>query len=114
MVSEPSSKAASSASVLPGANDRPAGAAGGRGAHHADRVQLVHHLGLGHQQRNGAKRFTAEVEIKAGADDPQPLVGQAGGDVGHGPVEELHFINGDDIGLSRQEVPDFGGIVDGV
>ena len=66
--------------------DKPLGAAGLFATDDADGVQLFHHLGLGHQQGDGAKRLTAKIEVQPGTDHAQATIGQGRRDLGDLPV----------------------------
>jgi len=73
--------------------NQPLGAARGRAAYYADRVELVHHFSLGHQQRHRSKRLAPKVQIQAGDDHSQPTVSQQPRDVRHAPIEELCLVD---------------------
>jgi len=68
-------------------------AAGGRSAYHADSLQLVHHLGLGHEGGHWAERLASEIGVEAGDDDAKAILGQPLGKLDQAAVEELAFVD---------------------
>src|ERR1051325_4927549 len=81
-------------------------------ADHADRLELVDHLGDAHQRRHRAEGEAPEVDVGAGQDDPHARVRQPVGDVDDAVVEELCFVDGDDLRGVAQPARDLVGGVD--
>ena len=77
--------------------NQPLGAAGFGATDDADGMEFVDALGQGQEQGHRAEGFAAEVLIQSGGDDAFAGVGKAAAHVGDSPVEELHFVNGDDF-----------------
>jgi hypothetical protein len=73
--------------------DQSLGAGGFVAADHADGMQLVDALGVGHQRRHGTERLTAKVLIEAGNQDADPARGQLVGELDNFRIEELCLIN---------------------
>ncbi len=67
--------------------------AGRLAADHADGVQLVHHLGFGHQLWHRAKRLAAEIGVQSGYDHADAALGQLLHHADDTQVEELGFVD---------------------
>ena len=92
--------------------DEALGAAGFATAYHADGVEFVNAFRFGHEDGHGAKGFPAEVHVQARNDDPFMLVGQGVADFDDGVIEELDFVDGDDLGVGFYLGQDVGCVVD--
>src|SRR6185437_12994827 len=68
-------------------------ATGGAATDHADRVQLVHHIGNGHELRHGAERLTAEIGVGACENHADAARGERRGEWRDTGVQELRLIN---------------------
>ena len=66
-------------------------------ATHADRMHLGDIFGNRQQRRHGAERAAHVILIQPGGDDANTGVGQFHAEVDDGVVEELHFVNADDL-----------------
>ena len=70
-------------------------------AHDADRLQLGDLFGDRHQVSHHAERFAAKVGVGAGEDHAHAALGEMRGDFDDAHVEELRFVDGDDIDARR-------------
>src|SRR6267143_1350036 len=66
-------------------------------AHHADRLELVDHLGDAHEGRHRAEGQAPEVDVCAGENDAYPAVGEAVRQIDDAIVEELCLVDRDDF-----------------
>ena len=69
----------------------------GAAAAHAHRVHLRHFLGHREQRGHRAERPALEILIESGGDDADAGVGELHADVDDSGVEELHFVDADDL-----------------
>lgn len=76
-------------------------------ANDADRMKFGHFLGATHQFGDAAKRFTAKIHIKPGADHAQPTIRQRADHIDNRPVEKLDFIDSDDGCAGFDQTGDF-------
>lgn len=72
---------------------------------HADGVHLVDQFGQGQQPWHRAERPAIEVLIQARHDDTHPVIGQFGGEIGQPRVEELGFVDADDLDSQAEAGP---------
>ena len=84
-----------------------------RAAADADRVDLLDVLGDGHQARHRAEGDTEVVGVEARHDDAHAAVGEGLADFDEGVVEELRFVDADDLHLRADLVEDLLGGRDG-
>src|SRR5215207_5531220 len=68
-------------------------------AHHADRVELVHHLGHREELRHAAEWLAAEVGVGAGEDHASTGPRERGGQVDDAGLEELRLVDRDHLGV---------------
>jgi len=72
----------------------------GRGAaDHADGGEFRDFVGEGHQVGDGAEGLVGEGSIQAGEDDALAKVNELHGEVGEVVIEELDFVEADDVDL---------------
>ena len=70
-----------------------------RAAADADRVDLLHILGDGHQARHRPEGLAEIVSVEAGHDDAHAPVGERLAHIDEGLVEELRLVDADDLHL---------------
>jgi hypothetical protein len=75
----------------------PLGVDGGGAADHADGGELGDLVGEGHEVGDGAEGLVGEGGVEAGEDDALAEVNELHGEVGDVVVEELDFVEADDV-----------------
>ena len=73
------------------------GVDGGLAAYHADGGELGDFIGECHEDGNGAEGLVGEGGVEAGEDDALAKVDEFHGEVGDAGVEELGFVEADDV-----------------
>src|SRR5262249_9507148 len=82
-------------------------------ADQADRQVLGHVLRDRHQARHRLERLQAVVQVQPRDDDPQPAVGQRLADLDDPALEEMSFVDADDLGSGADAVDDVRGAAEG-
>lgn len=82
-------------------------------ASYTDGVYLGYLIGYGTEGRHGAERYSLEVHVQSGYDDPYAPVGQFVTDIHQTFVEELCLVDAYHVNF-RTEKQDAGRRVDGV
>src|SRR6267143_2609390 len=80
-------------------------------AEHADRVQLVDHLGDRHQVRHRAKRLPAKICVRSRDDDAPASARQGSHQRDDALIQELRFVDRDDVGHRIDLLSDLRGRV---
>jgi hypothetical protein len=75
------------------------GVDGWSAADHADGGEFSDFIGQGHENRDRAEGLVGEGGVEAGEDDAFAEVDQLHGEVGDSGVEELDFVEADDVDL---------------
>lgn len=84
-----------------GAGGEAVGVIGELAAFDADGVDLLDIFGDGHQERHRTERLAEVVGIEAGDDDADTLVGESLDHLDDAEVEELGFVDADDLDIIR-------------
>jgi hypothetical protein len=79
--------------------DQPLRPARWRPAGKTDGLQFGNRFGKGHNRRDAAERFAAEVLIETGTDDADVIICKRLDDIDNGRVKKLNFINSHDLGV---------------
>src|SRR4051794_15043167 len=81
-------------------------------ADHADGLEFVDHLGYRHELTHRAERLAGEVGVGPRQYRPNAPGSQTGGHVQDLPIQELRFVNGDNLGIGTNQAEDLGRGID--